>query len=115
MTASLLNTAVFKMSRRTDFRNFVEALSYSAVHEISKRGPFFTVSLPGRAARTPVPPSVTPPVFTVTLLSCTTGGNSSAPALTQQSLPRLEWEDLLALSLQAVLMNRSHWDQGCAS
>ena len=55
MTASLLNTAVFKMSRRTDFRNFVEALSYSAVHEISKRGPFLQLACQG-GRRAPLSP-----------------------------------------------------------
>jgi len=43
MTDGLLNTAVFKMSKPTDFPNFVEALSYSAVQENSKRGPIFYI------------------------------------------------------------------------
>jgi len=31
------------MSKPTDFQNFVEALSYSAFQEISKRGPIFYI------------------------------------------------------------------------
>ena len=47
--------SVYKMSRPTDFRNFVEALSYSAVQETSKRGPIFYIFLAkGRGA--PLPP-----------------------------------------------------------
>jgi len=43
------------------FPKILEALSYSAVHEISEGGPIFTFSLPGWAARIPATPrSVTP-------------------------------------------------------
>jgi len=57
MIVGLLRTALFQYFKYQDQRisKIVEALSYSAVHEISEGGPFFIFSLPG-GRRAPLPP-----------------------------------------------------------
>jgi len=62
MIAGLLSTELFQYLKCQDqngFPKIVEALSYSAVHEISEGVPFFTFSLP-EGRRAPLPPL--PPV-----------------------------------------------------
>jgi len=58
MIAGLLSTELFQYLKCQDqngFPKIVEALSYSAVHEISEGVPFFTFSLP-EGRRAPLPP-----------------------------------------------------------
>ena len=65
MTVSMLNSehctiSVFKTSRPTDFRNLWKHFHILKFMKSLRGGPFFAFSLPGVAARPPVPPSVTP-------------------------------------------------------
>jgi len=53
-------------------------------------------------------------LMALTLLSWTMDRNAFTPFLSQQRLPGLGWVYFLALSLQAVLMYGSYWEERCA-
>jgi len=59
MIVGLLRTALSQYLKCQDqqISKIVEALSYSAVHEISEGAPFFYLACQGGAARTPAPVS----------------------------------------------------------